>query len=80
MSSYPADVAEVRAFAMGPAITPLTDAFPGDVGSDFAAWCWTKRDSRGFISYVVDIHRHRVRVLVENGSGGTPQPGMPTVG
>jgi hypothetical protein len=81
LNSTPATIAEVRAFAMGPApLTPLTNAFADESGSAFAAWCWTTKDAEGlgFTAYAVDAHNRKVRVVTLRGTEGTPS-GKPMV-
>ena len=57
---------------MGPAISPLREAFPGDDGDTSAAWCWTKRRSDGFTSYAVDAAGHKKKVVTISGNLGQP--------
>jgi len=78
LNSTPATVAEVRSFAMGPAVTPLTNVFPGEDGSAFAAWCSAKKSADGYTAYAVDGTGRKVRVVTISGNGGKPS-GEPMV-
>ena len=55
VSAVATTVAEVRAYGTGPLAVnfPAADAFPGESGDAFAAWCWVGSDGR-FESWGVD--------------------------
>ncbi len=55
VSAVATTVAEVRAWGTGPLAinSPAADAFPGESGDAFAAWCWVGSDGR-FESWGVD--------------------------
>jgi hypothetical protein len=80
VSAVATTVAAVRAWGIGPVPVyfPAADAFPGESGDAFAAWCWVGSGGR-FASWGVDGRGAKIEfggVIDGPGDSSTPSGGI----